>query len=479
MVGQSPSIQSFFPLQTSPFKTSPRTSSPTPGDGFTSEELDTSLVSVGKDDWTPSTTYDEYDIDSLVAGPNRIKIVGRIVNLFESSPKAKLPNGAKGSVHLVIKDNTGAATIKLSYTRISYGLRIGQLVAVWATYVTDGDRGIFPCTVAPLYIKVFPEKDKNCHIRRLDDPKFAQLCRKPLRYESTLMSLKDFTHGGSEVTEAKILVIVKSISTRKKVTKKDGTTTDLVKVGVMDDTSEAILSLWGVASTTPTDWQPSQTALLISSPSLNVSHQTWLALTSSTFIDVDPSIPEAERLRTYAGHMIKRRHINTAYPDEEYEMWNISKPEEHVLYSLADLDDRAREAPEDEFEGYLSVVIIELNMSSLRQQNMLMCNECCGIPLYANSTVARCKHCDEQKRLRVNPRLIGKLIDESGSILSGKLVLSDYAWTRLLGRSTEELIKSSASTLKSVEHRMLHVRITLRFWWSAGVGKLVITDVLE
>lgn len=111
MVGQSPSIQSFFPLQTSPLKTSPRTSSPTPGDGFSLEELDTSLVPAQKNNWIPSADYDEYDIDSLVPGPNRIKIVGRIVNLFESSPKAKLPNAAKGSVHLVVKDNTSAVAV--------------------------------------------------------------------------------------------------------------------------------------------------------------------------------------------------------------------------------------------------------------------------------------------------------------------------------------------------------------------------------
>jgi hypothetical protein len=63
--------------------------------------------------------------------------------------------------------------------------------------------------------------------------------------------------------------------------------------------------------------------------------------------------------------------------------------------------------------------------------------------------------------------------------LSGKLVLSDHAWKRLIGRGAEEMIQSSASTLKRVEHRMLYVRITLRFWWSARFGKLVITDVLE
>jgi hypothetical protein len=230
---QNTSIQSFFPLQTSPLKGLPRTSSPTPGDGFTPNELDTTLVLVPRDDWIPTTDYDEYEIDSLAPGPQRIKIVGRIVNLFESSPKAKLPAGAKGSLHVVIKDNTDAVTvsscssslqklrlnwpkIRLSYTLVSYGLRIGQLVAVWATYVANGDREIFPCAVAPLYIKIFPEKDKSCHIRLLDNSETVQLCRKPLNYEPTLMSLKEFAQGGFEVADAKVLVIVKSISTRKK-----------------------------------------------------------------------------------------------------------------------------------------------------------------------------------------------------------------------------------------------------------------------
>jgi hypothetical protein len=230
---QNTSIQSFFPLQTSPLKGLPRTSSPTPGDGFTPNELDTTLVLAPRDDWIPTTDYDEYEIDSLAPGPQRIKIVGRIVNLFESSPKAKLPAGAKGSLHVVIEDNTDAVTvsscssslqklrlnwpkIRLSYTLVSYGLRIGQLVAVWATYVANGDREIFPCAVAPLYIKIFPEKDKSCHIRLLDNSETVQLCRKPLNYEPTLMSLKEFAQGGFEVADAKVLVIVKSISTRKK-----------------------------------------------------------------------------------------------------------------------------------------------------------------------------------------------------------------------------------------------------------------------
>jgi hypothetical protein len=35
----------------------------------------------------------------------------------------------------------------------------------------------------------------------------------------------------------------------------------------------------------------------------------------------------------------------------------------------------AREVSEDKFDGYLSMLIMDLNISTLRQQNMLMCNE--------------------------------------------------------------------------------------------------------
>ena len=106
--------------------------------------------------------------------------------------------------------------VRLSYSRSQHELRIGHLVAVWATYVANGDRGIFPCAVAPLFIKIFPEKDKSCHLRVLDDVESMSLCRKPLNYEAGLMSLQNFMQGGFEAVDAKVLVIVKSVSPRKK-----------------------------------------------------------------------------------------------------------------------------------------------------------------------------------------------------------------------------------------------------------------------
>jgi hypothetical protein len=75
---------------------------------------------------------------------------------------------------------------------------------------------MFPCAAAPLFIKIFPEKEKSCHIRVLADVESMSLCRKPLNYEAGLMSLQNFMQGGFEVVDAKVLVIVKSVSPRKK-----------------------------------------------------------------------------------------------------------------------------------------------------------------------------------------------------------------------------------------------------------------------
>ena len=105
---------------------------------------------------------------------------------------------------------------------------------------------------------------------------------------------------------------------------------------------------------------------------------------------------------------------------------------------------------------------------------MLFCAECCGVPIFANSTVAKCKQCDIDVRLRINPRLVGLLIDETGGITSGKLIWSDEAWCQLLGCLPEQLADSDAAMLKCLEQRLLFLRVVVLFGWSAEVGKLVV-----
>ena len=74
---------------------------------------------------------------------------------------------------------------------------------------------------------------------------------------------------------------------------------------------------------------------------------------------------------------------------------------------------------------------------------------------------------------------IGKLLDETGQIASGKLILSDLAWNQILDMTPAILVSSSTDTLKSLEQRLLYTRITLVFGWSEEVGKLAVARVMR
>ena len=138
-----------------------------------------------------------------------------------------------------------------------------------------------------------------------------------------------------------------------------------------------------------------------------------------------------------------------------------------------------RVAPTDRFIGYLSLTIIDINIFSLHQRERLLCSDCsCGVPLYANSTSTRCKQCErESHSLQINPRIMGMLIDETGSITSGRLLWSDDAWWQLLGRTKEELVSSSEELLRYLEHRLLFLKIWVMFGWAPEIGKLVVLKV--
>jgi hypothetical protein len=113
---------------------------------------------------------------------------------------------------------------------------------------------------------------------------------------------------------------------------------------------------------------------------------------------------------------------------------------------------------------------------------MLMSNECCGIPIFANNIEIKCKQCGRMVKLRINPRIVsglhssrkssrsipdafqlGALLDETGQISSGKLILSDAAWSQLLGRTSEQLLHTPIDVLRYLEERVLFLRITMGF----------------
>jgi hypothetical protein len=146
-------------------------------------------------------------------------------------------------------------------------------------------------------------------------------------------------------------------------------------------------------------------------------------------------------------------------------------------------------------------MILELHITTLSQRTMLLCTEwsalhfflrtsesiiisdsnpspySCGIPIYANTITATCKQCSKSVPLRINPRLVGTLVDESGAVGCGGLVWSEAAWEQLLGRTAEELTQASKELLAYLEHRLLFLKVTLLFGWSEELKKLCVCKV--
>lgn len=102
---------------------------------------------------------------------------------------------------------------------------------------------------------------------------------------------------------------------------------------------------------------------------------------------------------------------------------------------------------------------------------MLLSNECCNIPIYANALTVQCKGCDREVQLRLNPKILGQVIDETGTIAAGKMLLSDQAWRELLGRGPNDLLQLGYDEIKHLSDRLLFCRVSVIFGWTGDESK--------
>ena len=114
---QSPSIQSFFSVsqRNSPIPT-PSSDASAPivaGDGFDQADVDAILDPSPSQPWIPTCNYEEVDITSLYSGPKCVTFMGRVVNYFDQPNASKSPRAAKGSLKVMVKDDTGAITVNI------------------------------------------------------------------------------------------------------------------------------------------------------------------------------------------------------------------------------------------------------------------------------------------------------------------------------------------------------------------------------
>ncbi|TKA83352.1 hypothetical protein B0A55_01028 [Friedmanniomyces simplex] len=498
------SIHAFFPPtpQSSPVK---RSATAHIGDGFTADELRTALQPKPAEPWQPPSEYTESDIRDLYPGPKAVTFMGRVCNLFDVANTPKTPRSAKGCVKLCVKDETGAITVRLWYADHMPALRLGSLVSIWTNHISNGENGTLSSASAPLYASLFPERDRSCHLMLHENSDNGSMHKKPLGFRkgqplARLMTLQSFIDGGCDVLDARILVVVKSIGPKKRVTRKDETVTENISLTVQDDTAEATLGLWGSTAASPLGravsesstnpeavivsegWEAGETILLLQGPGCKLNRSTYLNLTSATTIDVDPDIPDAAWLRHWSVRQRSREAINPPFPEGVFDLTIIRSGPVRCLYTIADLDEVARAAPTETFQGYLSVLITEVKLHEYRKRRMLFAGECCSMPVYANDVVATCKGCDQRVVLRVSPKIIGQVMDETAVVGPGRLLFSDRAWRSLLGREPAGLLKLGDEETRYLSDRLLFCRVTLLFGWtgdeSVAGGGICVLDVI-
>ena len=344
-----------------------------------------------------------------------------------------------------------------------------------ASLVSNGENGTLSSTPAPLFASLFPERDRSCHLMVHQNSDDGTLCSRPLGFRSGqpldgLMTLQNFIDGGHDIPDAKVLAVVKSIGAKKQglfptlavasrllthgfaVTRKDQSTTENVSLRIHDDTAEGTLGLWGSAASSPftrpagdecngnmdavpgqAGWKPGETVLLLQAPGWKIGRsvscptktqcsdipltircgQAYLSMTSATILDVDPNIPDTEWLRRWSLRQKSREAINPPFPEALFDLENLLHGPVRCLYSITDLDESARAAPTDTSQGYLSVLVTDVKLHETYKRRMLFAGECCNMPLYANALTAVCKGCEKDVALRLNPRIIGQVMDLS------------------------------------------------------------------
>jgi hypothetical protein len=147
--------------------------------------------------------------------------MGRIVNVYNTPKSSKSELAARGLLKLTVADNTGVLSIRLWYANIEYKVRIGQLVTVWTVHIHRDEQASLAPTATTLFTSIFPERERGCHIMLHENSDNGIMFKRPFGWKDTeplpgLMTVKNFTNGGYEVDDCKVLVCVKSIGSRKK-----------------------------------------------------------------------------------------------------------------------------------------------------------------------------------------------------------------------------------------------------------------------
>jgi hypothetical protein len=172
------------------------------------------------------------------------------------------------------------------------------------------------------------------------------ICRTPLEYQKGsqlpgLVTLDSYlTSGYDGVKGVKILVCVKSIGQKKRISKKGGGECDLIDILLFDHTAELRMTLWNDIIDSTEDWQAGNTILLITNPGYRVGYsgKGSVGVQHGTMIVVDPEFPDAHWLRKQAVAMTKRDSLCLEFPKGVWDVEDVEYGVQRMLFTFASLD---------------------------------------------------------------------------------------------------------------------------------------------
>lgn len=148
------------------------------------------------------------------------------------------------------------------------------------------------------------------------------------------------------------------------------------------------------------------------------------------------------------------------------------------------------------FTGYVSAIILNLNLTTPWQKGETFCMPCpCGNVVFSNKIAARCTSCESQDTLalQLNPQILSSVQDETGGfsniLIEHNILVAEKAWTKLLGCSPQLLAKELhempdqgdevTEKLCRMEQRLLHARMVFVLGWTgrSNGGRMVVLDL--
>ncbi|KAK2882487.1 hypothetical protein FQN49_000317 [Arthroderma sp. PD_2] len=499
-------------------------------------------------------------LGDLTPGPKKVTFDARIVNIYNQvdkyfdestgmatgrgTKKGKRSKGdndagageqrAKGYLKLSVKDDLGCILVKLWYADVAYELHLGQLISIWTPHISPNKRApssanntgqasasLVKPTPPPLQLEnypfklitsIFPERDGGCGIRIRERDDMGIIGVIPLGYSNPFAydSISDAPKKHELGRPTKVLGYVYGIGPVRETGDFHKPTID---IGITDGTSKASLGLYGEMIRSAMKWIPNSTILLISNASWKPGSRLYIKAIS--LIEVNPDIVEAKGLRELAAQ--RAVHVNPPFPTNLFDIDEFESSVQKIKFTLADIDEFAG-STRSEFMGYISLVLLDINLASLYKHKSLFCAECCKVPMFSNCKTARCGQCEEDVELRLNPQIIGSIVDETGMIscflpmynnatksdallnTAGQMTktkhmkrkgISPLLWSanamqELLGCDIADLLEDHGDdsdekliSLRLLEARLMYSRITILFGWCSTNQKLAICKVIK